>query len=297
MSKTLTFDFYEVEVSNSGGRSFQDLLQQVHNTSPSDSSRVVTYGSTPIRLQNTSFSAAHYWLVEMIKIRMDNVPIKASLDGETEAIELEDDEGIGEETIFLFDVPTGILTLQRNRYGVSASTLAFYFEQAAEGASITLMPVLEGEALKKVEAMQTFRSFEFRVAAPKNMGMLKGVDKGVRAMMELTQQYEAPHILVQLSMGRGNRLGTLSGMVIHEAKRLLSYNQADANVVERLVVTGKSEGGETKVIDLLNHRMVEKVAIQTQDDRRLLAPEREHAVLNAWQTRRDEIYTLYLPQG
>src|SRR5580704_9270886 len=110
-----------------GAPPFEDLVQLVEE-SPRDDGRNLEIGPDPARLQESGIWN-HCHEGEMVRIRMDMLPRKASLDGALEDLDFEDDEGLGEETAFLYHPPTQVLALQRNRSGVSASGLAWYVKE------------------------------------------------------------------------------------------------------------------------------------------------------------------------
>jgi hypothetical protein len=113
-----------------GASTFEQLIEQVDATPPDDN-RNLEVGTNPARLQ-----VSGVWNQcregEMVRIRMDTLPRKASLDGALEDLDFGDDEGLGEETAFLYHPPTRILAIQRNRTGVSASSLVWYFKEKGQ---------------------------------------------------------------------------------------------------------------------------------------------------------------------
>lgn len=62
----------------------------------------------------------------MVRIRMNEVPVIAGLDGKRPSIPLKPDQGIGEDTAFDYDEKTQVLAIQSHRMGMSASRWGFY---------------------------------------------------------------------------------------------------------------------------------------------------------------------------
>ena len=106
MFRKLKMDFLKVVLPDEFPRSFESVLNAV-NVSPKDDARNAIRNDCPFRLQEAR-QTGDYWKGEMIRIRMDQLPIKAKLSGDISSIDLEDDEGIGEETAFLYHVPTSV---------------------------------------------------------------------------------------------------------------------------------------------------------------------------------------------
>ena len=99
MSKLMKVDFYKVVMPENAACKFDEILDRI-SAIPADDHRNVVRAGYPIRLQEATKGGA-VWEGEFVRIRMDEIPVKASLGGAIEPIELEDDEGIGEETAFL----------------------------------------------------------------------------------------------------------------------------------------------------------------------------------------------------
>jgi hypothetical protein len=121
--KKIVVDFYRVSITHPNGSRLERLLDQTI-ASPAGT-RNVNRDRNYIRLQEGS-AHGQFWYGEMIRIRMEELPMKAALSGTVESLDLEKDEGLGEGTAFLYHIPSRIFALQRNRMGVSASSFAYY---------------------------------------------------------------------------------------------------------------------------------------------------------------------------
>jgi len=149
MQKQMIIDLYQVEMPDNSPLTFEQLLAQVCRI-PTDETRNVQKDRYPIRCHSLR-PRRGFFEGEMIRIRMDEVPVKASLAGEIEPFELDDDEGVGEETGFLYNIPLRVLILQRNRAGVSASAFAWYFKNIGNLAEyIYLNPIIIRDVLDRL---------------------------------------------------------------------------------------------------------------------------------------------------
>jgi len=227
---------------------------------PSDASRNVDSRGTPVRLHEAHHGTSHEG--DLIKIRMDEVPVKASLGGLVAPFKLGSDEGVGEQTAFLFHPGVGVLVLQRNRYGVSASALAYYFETLTGVGPIILEPILQLDALKRLGHMTEVRHFTVRVAGA-DARVLKDFGVGAREMAKLIGEFGAPNVTIDLSMGY-QRGSMLVDQVKAAARRLVGLSSRDgAGAVTKIVVSGASDTADRTVLDLLNFRMEELVDVPT----------------------------------
>ena len=200
MTRKLKVDFFKVVLPDDFSDSFESVLNAV-NVSPNDHTRNAIRNACPFRLQE-AWQTEDCWKGEMIRIRMDQLPIKAKLSGDVSSIDLEDDEGIGEETAFLYHVPTRVLTIQRNRYGVSAGVFAWYFEKKGSVESIELQPILQKDGLQRLANIKDVRKLSLNIAGTENMAVFKDSGKSVESMLSLIDQCKSPNLTLTFSMGK-----------------------------------------------------------------------------------------------
>jgi hypothetical protein len=292
--KFLNIDFYHVKVEDKKDRTFLDLLEAVH-AMPDDESRAQNRTDDAIRLQTVKKSAAA-WRGDMLRIRMNEAPVKAKRSGETKPIDFDEDEGLGEETAFLFHVSTNILVIQRNRIGVSASALAKYFKVLGKVKAITFESILKEDALKRIAKMQSIRTFEIHFAGVQNGQSLKGKGSSAKAMYSMLDEFQAPNATIKLSVGR--KPGTLQNVV--NAVSGLFGNEADSqpsDVTRVIVVGSEGEDEERTLIDLLQDRLSESVIVEIKDGERITSAQRFKALNTAWERNQVYLESAYVPPG
>jgi len=272
---------------------FQSVLAAVGGISRLQDRNLVVRDA-PIRLQEIHFGRE---CVEgdMLRIRMHALPSKAGLDGTVEPLRLADDEGLGEETAFLYDLGTRVLVLQRNRGGVSDSSLAWYFQEMSRlGVPITLRHVLAEEAYSRLVRMAEVRRLEVHFAGITNVEFLKDSAKGtsVGEMIDVLKEFEAPYATFSLSMGR--QRGSLLRQAVDKLyKSIVKTGLDEEEKVTKLEVTGTNEDDERDVFDLLAYRMVEVDTVEENSKRRVTYGRRRPLLLDAWKRRRAELARLF----
>jgi hypothetical protein len=292
--KFLNIDFYRVKVEDKEDRTFLQLLELVQ-AMPDDEGRAQNRTDDAIRLQSIKKSASA-WRGEMLRIRMNEAPVKAKRSGETKAIDFDEDEGLGEETAFLFNVATSILVMQRNRSGVSGSALAKYFKVLGKVKAITFECILKEDALNRIAKMQNINTFEVHFAGVQNGQSLKGKGHSAKAMYTMLDEFQAPNATIRLSAGR--KQGTLQNVV--NAVADLFGNQADAHPAEvkRVIVIGSEGDGEEKtLIDLLQDRLSELVIVEVKDGERITSAQRFKALNTAWDRNQSYLENNYANPG
>lgn len=284
MARTITFDFYRVKVEDKAGRSFPDLLEEMNAVDDRAQSRT----DDAIRLQPVKKS--HGMLRgDMLRIRLNEVPVKAKLSGETKEIDLAADEGIGEETAYLFHPNTRILVIQRNRIGVSAAVMAKYFRTLCKVRAVNLEMILKQDALERIRGMATIRTFEVHVAAPDRAEGLRGRGHSAKAMYDLLNDHQANNLTVKLSMG--HKRGGLQNVIDTIVR--LAGNQAEDPAVKKILVIGNEDedDSEKTLIDLLQDRLTESVILEG-DGSRVTSAQRFKALNAAWELHRDYLESL-----
>lgn len=243
----MRIDFYRIESPQ--GVAFADLL---HRAQPNDTRRVQELGGRTVRLQEISRSGHGLWECEMIRIRMDEVPIVAALDGTLDVVDLDDNQGIGEETCFLYDETTGVMAIQRNRFGVSASVAARFFEQACSiPEPIVPTIILEPDAISMLSQMRAVRRFTVRFAGVQNPQLVTQHKPSTSDAIKLLGDFKVPSLEIQVSMGR--QRGALPfANVMRQMKQFLQRDD-----VEKLRAYGTLDDDTSQEIDLLGYAMNE----------------------------------------
>lgn len=296
-TKQMKIDFYRVEMPPEFGGTFARLLQQISTMPLDDSRNAQAIGSNRedrIRLQEAS-SSHQRWEGDMIRIRMDELPLVASLDGKTEPVDLEDDEGIGEETAFRYHSGLRVLALQRNRTGVSAYAFARYFELMGElDETIILEPVLELDTLNRLNAIHDVTKFEIRFAGLRNIGeIFQGQDATIKQFITVADQFRAPTMTVTLSMGHARDGFLATSKVKRVARALRRLVSSDRGAVKRIEISGHSDTDEKDVIDLLKDRMIEIRDVELDADRRVPYGSRLSALRDACRSRQQELRRMF----
>ena len=293
MVKTIRADFFRVNIQDFEG-DFSTLLERAKALPDNDESRVVEIYKVPFRLQS-SVNVNGIWEGELVRIRMTDVPVVASLTGELEQLELEDDEGIGEETAFLYHQQTRILVLQRNRLGVSAANLARYFSQLLNlEASIFCDPILAGDAFQRLQEMRLIKKFELRVSGIDRMNIFHDQNLGVEEVIALQEKFCAPNISIELSVGHRRDVSLIADRIKQTARSFLGFSNDPDGQVRKIEISGKYEDdGPTEVIDLLEYWIREEVVITPASSRFVSYLERLAALHQAWDKRSVEILTLF----
>lgn len=291
MARNMIVDFYTVQTA-SGAPAFEVPLRDI-GRSPQNEGRSLSFGNGQfVRLQ-TYAQRRNVVEVDMLRIRMDEMPKKVTLTGEVEGLGLEDDEGLGEETAFLYDPSTCLLALQRNRDSVSASALTYYVSEMAQVTRpYVLLPVIDPNVMARVEKLKDVRRFRMRVTGSQSGSVLGEAAQsyGFTRVNHVMDNFQAPSIEVTLSMGRGRRTGSLNVEKVKGfVNRLRGVIEAPGSPIEKIEINGHDEDGATALIDLLKYRVFEQIRLTWEEGRSVGYEARRNAIRQALRNRTEDL--------
>ena len=175
-TKEIFVDFYVVELP-AGSRSLVDALQDHFSLTPESRN----FGEAdPLRLEAFTKDADGNVSGDFLRVRMQDLPNVAPLDGATPSRPLSDlgvtdAEGIGRSTAFFFNAEHSVIALQRNRAGATSDIVRRYIERLSDyGSSVSFLPVLERDAYASLASWNRIRSIQVEVVNPQNLEHLKG---------------------------------------------------------------------------------------------------------------------------
>jgi hypothetical protein len=283
--KRLTVDFYQVAMPD-GAPEFGRLLREVIHLSARQRNAMVR--DRHLRLQ--VLDSWHRCLEgEMIRIRMDDIPAIADLDGTIDALDLPESKGVGESAAFLYDPSTNVLAIQRNMHGVSAGACAGYFEQfvRTEGF-IELEPVMKEDEYRKLRSIDRARHLEVNIAHAHDARLRQG-GGSTTDYARLAANYDAESIKVTISAGRSHKASLNTGRVVQDVRRLFGITREDNKTITKLVVSGRGAGDEVIFLDLLKGRLKTAIALDAGDYRTIPYDFRRGVVRQAFTAERDEL--------
>ncbi|MCC6493497.1 MAG: hypothetical protein IT424_10795 [Pirellulales bacterium] len=286
----MKIDFFSIEGPD--GFDLNGVLNAVNQT-PNDNARVQELADVPFRVQTLQHSRG-IWVGEIIRIRMNDVPIICGLDGRVDEVDLEDDEGIGEETAFLIHPATRVLAIQRNRMGVSPSRLMQYFARFAGVDGIFAHPVLKPDVAVALNRLQIVRKMHVRFAGITNPKLLTAHNPNTADAIAILND-TAPVIDITVAMGR--QRGSLSVQAIRAAaRRFLTWSRAAAppGDIMALKIEGTFDDDSPADLNLLEYRLTEQAdVVPDPHSRRLLYEDRASSLRAAFARNKDDLEEMF----
>lgn len=218
--KTVRFDYYQVnlKVLERGVFRYElyDLsysLVAFSEIEPGDRNLILSNGDE-VRIQyvdrefidNNKYD--DIWKMQVVRMRKGLVAGIAKDSGEFRPIELEADEGLGEDIAVLYDRRFSILAVQRNRNSVSPGGLIEYFniickDDLPDKSELILKPILNKNELPSLSSEMLYRKIQFDFAQI-NLNDIDENEKS-RALVEIAKVKDMfPNLFfkIEISVGR-----------------------------------------------------------------------------------------------
>jgi hypothetical protein len=238
MIKQLKYDFYKVIMPNDSHLDFASMLNQINKLQ--GKSKLDETGEYPIRLHNLSQDAA-YLLGDIARIRMSDIPPKMKLSGETKLLDLDEDEGLGEISSFIYHPSTNVLMMMRNRNAVSGFGLCHYVENKGHLFGIKIEHILQAEAYKRIQRLEKIQRLDIEVAAPGNGSIFDELKLSPETAIDLMGK--SPRVRLSISFSTGyDRDISLPKKLIEKIVTAFRSRKIHKNEESMsLVVSGKEE--------------------------------------------------------
>lgn len=245
-------------------RTFEELLIELSKI-PDNSKRAIIEKNGEYAIRYSQIKTTKDSIQgDVLKIRLKELPVKASLAGPQTPIPLNQDEGIGEETVYLYDKQLNILVFQFNSNSIRAGKFIDYIESHCKvNGHITLLPVLKGDAHKRMLNMAEPAKLEIAVAELSNPVFLHSEINSVKDLVRANEAIKSPVMNITYSLGHNKPEKGYFENILKAAKDLLRF-KSEGGSVTKLKISGKidAESG-TEALDLLLDRMISEVQIVT----------------------------------
>lgn len=281
--KTINFDFFTVECAP--GIKFADLLDRAAGV-PNDIHRNREMSGHPVRLDEYDRQGQIH-TGDMVKIRMSNLPPKACLRGGKVSLGLASDEGLGEETAFLYHADLNVIVIQRNRLGIGHGKMSEYFQALLNRGPVEFFPIVTFDGLERLRETPDIRQFEIRVAGLDDASPLKGQGISCASIVDTMEELKAPVVTLVFGAGRGKR-GLSKQDVCRMAGKLVKHSGRGKTIpVLRARVFDPEDG--IIPLDLIQDRVCETMTIKPGSDRRISYEARSSAARAAWERKQKTI--------
>ena len=280
-------DFYRVSVGN--GPDFAEIVRFA-STKTGAARTVFVRKDNPVRLEEFREENG---LIEgdLERIRLQNIPHRAKIQGGRRELDLEPDEGLGEDTAFLYVTELKVLVLQRNWFGAGASTFSTYFQriyrEQNKKVEIELRPIATEDPLGRLSSLSrvTQLSIAVDVGDTGRAAVQAMRDAGIGDVTDFVSESDAGRIdIIYKAKPQG---GSLRKNAVMPCVRSLLNLVAPGTAARRIRVIGESDEDQV-VVDLLLDRVQVKEQIEADNKKSIPYEARRELLRRAWTQMEEE---------
>lgn len=220
-TRKIRVEYFRVVIArrDGSGRDKNFNLEQIINkvNSMSMDARIVKYYQEEARLEKMKYEkSTGYWYLNFTRLRQTKLPLRARLNQEAKAINLDEDEYIGEDVTALYDRTNNILALQRNRDSLSATGIEYYLTKlyGQDDFGIYLRPMIDVNIDKKLEKAKSYRKITLKFDTNRRKKKTILPNTSLARFAEIFNQYDSNVATLTLSLGKGNVKGSLDSSAI-----------------------------------------------------------------------------------
>ena len=261
------FDFYRVKHLSTNAVNFGQILDDLIKLSPNDAQAKID-GEACLISKSEKISGTFTQAVSMLftKIRMDNLPQKAKASGERSPLDLDDDEGLGEDVAISYCQDLNIVAIQKNIHSLSANNILRLIKEVDPRCEVEFLPVLKEDALERFLKLKCLKKIRLKIDGTKDLSFLK--DQSLNNAMNLQNLLSAPYLECTWSVGRRKKeIPEILSKFIEKIAILIKNQRPEA--ICNLEITGReTEIDPSITIDLLEDRLIEQRNIPINDNGR-----------------------------
>lgn len=278
--KKVGFNFFRPIVETDTGDknlfNFTAILEDIRNEyirakeriesglGPKEYKLVYSYNNEPARLADVTIDADTQYY-HLVFDRLDyQVPNRTTLHGESEALDLEDDEYIGIDVSVLYDSQNHIFMIQRNRSSLGPSGIEVFLDSVIHSYNhefnedFNLAIVSDNTAKRRALNQAVYRKLQFKATGLKANGIIEKLGKGTKDLNVDS---------VEISF---NSKSTKDGKLDDGFARKLLEEYIDDDEIQKLQIRSREEeDGVVEPIDLIDHKLQTFIEFDFKIDRQL----------------------------
>lgn len=248
--------------------------------------RNVTIDTFPFRIEKlgktTDEKGNTFYEGDFLRLNMDNLPVKAAKDAGVSPIGLADDEGIGEESAFLYSPDAHVFILQRNRAGTSFLRAATYFNQIGHPDNyVEFSVMMKMSALQRLKKAKSFKSVSFSIMPTCSAKDINGSGASLKDALHAMKGLGGEKMSVSISLAPRKEGSLLKDKVTDVIGKLVSMREESKASISSIKVKAEEEDG-TDIIDFIKDRLVCSETAVDDSERHISYNTRRDFLRKAW---------------
>jgi hypothetical protein len=243
MVARLSYDFFTPSALN--GADFSSALEKLFAT-PMEKRRV-DYGAFYFDVSDTETRNGQTVGV-VSRHRMRNLPPTGdSRTGALDRLTLSDHQSVAEPCAFFYDPELNVVVLQRSPH-VRHPAFARLVNWAAY-SSFVFLPVLNEDAMTRLEKLQKPRRFVLTVASPRAAEYFDDLDSSLKGLAAFVRELAGGRIRIEVGvLPKSQSLS--KDVILHTVGAL--FDQLDDERLEKLEVDGEDETGKSQIVNFID---------------------------------------------
>lgn len=267
--KKIKIEYYKLYCAEDNGNGFGDdkafdlLIWMKRAMKLTLEERAKEYYQEKARLDNAYYdSKRNLWILSFSRLRETNIPNIAKVDREAEAIELDDDEYIGETAYAIYDEQRKILVLQRNIHSLGPTGIEQYMNLiwSEPTKMIFLRPIKVSNTRQTAKDAAEIRNITVRFADMKKQNKF-GKDKTITKLFDALNQYDGVNAQITITMGNERNKSLDKSTINDTIDEALKYRDS----ISKLEVSLKrDESSNVEVLDLFQQKLYDFIFVNIE---------------------------------
>lgn len=270
-SKKVRFDYFQICLKEFNGKDIEyrlfdlsSILEIISDFKPQETNFILSNGDE-VRIQYTKLKKINgidvdVWQQQFIRMRSGIVAGIATENGDFKAIELEEDEGLGEDIAVLYDKALSVIAIQRNRNSISPSGICEYLnklhkDHIPEKSEIVFMPILTVDELPDYSGETIYRKIKFNFAALNTDVLEANKSQALAEIAKVKDRFPDIIFKIELSVGRADKTKGLPNDESNRIIRTLMDESNSANVKGLQVALKRDAECKVEHFDLIETKV------------------------------------------
>lgn len=227
-------------------------------------------------------------------VQMNELPPRAKLGEAPIELDMDEDEGLGHYTSFVYDSTNNIILIQSNRNGITANGIALFFSRNFSVRSIVFDVVINPSDIQRLEAMSEIRNVEISIARVQNGSIFNnGRRRPISEMQQLGDATDANILKLTLGVGYDRSATLRKRSIISLVRDLLGFEQEGE--VQKIIISGReTDESGIEMIDLITNKVIIKVILPAVRSISEISIQREiNEVIRLYRDKKREVDNVY----
>lgn len=168
------------------------------------------------------------------------------------------DKGRVIDTQFLYDPDTHVCAFARTSGGLNRALFKSFLINFCSVRGITFAVILKRDALKKLDELYSWKSFEYKIAEVDNFSGNKDINRDELKDIAYASDIGAKVMTMRI-VAEKKSSGSVKKLI---KKAKILFSNSESLGIEKLNIDGKNNDGDIEPIDLIQHKLVYKGKIE-----------------------------------